>query len=62
MGKWLYLIADFSYGEEKIKAALEAGVDYIQLRPSLGKKIFPRQNISCGQKSCAKWPIITIRS
>ncbi|MCI9493132.1 MAG: thiamine phosphate synthase [Lachnospiraceae bacterium] len=32
MGKWLYLIADFSYGEEKIKAALEAGVDYIQLR------------------------------
>lgn len=32
MGKWLYLIADFSYGEDKIKAALEAGVDYIQLR------------------------------
>lgn len=32
MKKWLYLIADFSYGEEKIKAALEAGVDYIQLR------------------------------
>ena len=31
MGKWLYLIADFSYGEEKIKAALEAGVDYIQI-------------------------------
>ena len=58
MGKWLYLIADFSYGEEKIKAALEAGVDYIQLR----EKIFPRQNISCGRKSCAKWPIITIRS
>ncbi len=32
MKKWLYLIADFSYGEEKIKEALEAGVDYIQLR------------------------------
>lgn len=32
MKKWLYLIADFSYGEEKIEAALKAGVDYIQLR------------------------------
>lgn len=32
MKKWLYLIADFSYGEEKIKAALDASVDYIQLR------------------------------
>ena len=57
MGKWLYLIADFSYGEEKIKAALEAGVDYIQLR---------EKNISSAEyllrASCAKWPIITIRS
>ena len=32
MKKWLYLIAVFSFGEDKIKAALEAGVDYIQLR------------------------------
>lgn len=32
MKKWLYLIADFSYGEEKISAALSAGIDYIQLR------------------------------
>lgn len=32
MRRWLYLIADFSYGEEKIEAALKAGVDYIQLR------------------------------
>ena len=32
MKRWLYLIADFSYGEEKIEAALQAGVDYIQLR------------------------------
>lgn len=32
MKNWLYLIADFSYGEEKIKAALDAGIDYIQLR------------------------------
>lgn len=32
MKRWLYLIADFSYGEEKIEAALKAGVDYIQLR------------------------------
>ena len=32
MKRFLYLIADFSYGEEKIEAALEAGVDYIQLR------------------------------
>ncbi len=32
MKGWLYLIADFSYGEEKIRDALEAGVDYIQLR------------------------------
>lgn len=32
MKKWLYLITDFSYGEEKIKSVLEAGVDYIQLR------------------------------
>lgn len=32
MRRWLYLIADFSYGEEKIRAALEGGVDYIQLR------------------------------
>ncbi len=32
MKGWLYLIADFSYGEEKIKKTLEAGVDYIQLR------------------------------
>ncbi|MCI9176356.1 MAG: thiamine phosphate synthase [Lachnospiraceae bacterium] len=30
--KYLYLIADFSYGEAKIEAALKAGVDYIQLR------------------------------
>ncbi|MEG0962457.1 MAG: thiamine phosphate synthase [Lachnospiraceae bacterium] len=32
MKKWLYLIADFSYGEEKLREALQAGVDYIQLR------------------------------
>ena len=32
MKRWLYLIADFSYGEEKIEAALKAGIDYIQLR------------------------------
>lgn len=32
MKKILYLIADFSYGEDKIKAALAAGLDYIQLR------------------------------
>lgn len=32
MKHWLYLIADFSYGEEKIEEALRAGVDYIQLR------------------------------
>ncbi len=32
MKKYLYLIADFSYGEDKIKAALAAGLDYIQLR------------------------------
>lgn len=30
--KWLYLITDFSYGEEKIREALSAGVDFIQLR------------------------------
>ncbi len=30
--KYLYLIADFSYGEAKIEAALKAGADYIQLR------------------------------
>lgn len=32
MKRWLYLIADFSYGEEKLRDALEGGVDYIQLR------------------------------
>lgn len=32
MKRWLYLIADFSYGEEKIETALKAGVDYMQLR------------------------------
>lgn len=32
MKLWLYLIADFSYGEEKITESLRAGVDYIQLR------------------------------
>lgn len=32
MKRWLYLIADFSYGEEKIETALKAGIDYIQLR------------------------------
>lgn len=32
MKKWLYLIADFSYGEAKIEAVLKAGADYIQLR------------------------------
>lgn len=32
MKGWLYVIADFSYGEEKIRKTLEAGVDYIQLR------------------------------
>ena len=32
MKRWLYLIADFSYGEEKIETALDAGVEYIQLR------------------------------
>lgn len=32
MKRWLYLIADFSYGEEKLQDALEGGVDYIQLR------------------------------
>lgn len=32
MKKWLYLIADFSYGEARIEAALKAGIDYIQLR------------------------------
>lgn len=30
--KWLYLIMDFSYGEDAIKEALKAGVDYVQLR------------------------------
>lgn len=29
---WLYVIADFSCGEEAIEAVLAAGVDYIQLR------------------------------
>lgn len=29
---WLYLIADFSYGEKVIETVLAAGVDYIQLR------------------------------
>lgn len=32
MKHWLYLIADFSYGEEKIEEALRAGIDYLQLR------------------------------
>lgn len=32
MKGWLYLIADFSYEEEKIRESLEAGLDYIQLR------------------------------
>lgn len=32
MKRWLYLIADFSYGEEKIETALKVGVDYVQLR------------------------------
>lgn len=32
MKGWLYLIADFSYGEEKIRESLQAGIDYIQLR------------------------------
>ncbi len=32
MRGWLYVIVDFSYGEEKIRKTLEAGVDYIQLR------------------------------
>ena len=32
MSGWLYVIVDFSYGEEKIRKTLEAGVDYIQLR------------------------------
>lgn len=32
MKRWLYLIADFSCGEDAIRQALEAGVDYIQLR------------------------------
>lgn len=32
MKLWLYLIADFSYGEEKIRESLKAGIDYIQLR------------------------------
>lgn len=32
MNRCLYLIVDFSYGEDKIRAALSAGVDYIQLR------------------------------
>lgn len=30
--KWLYLITDFSYGKEKICEALQAGIDFIQLR------------------------------
>ncbi len=32
MGRLLYLIADFSYGEKKIRSVLEAGIDCIQLR------------------------------
>lgn len=32
MKKCLYLIVDYSYGEEKIRTALSAGVDYVQLR------------------------------
>lgn len=32
MDKLLYLIVDFSYGKEKIRKALSAGVDYVQLR------------------------------
>lgn len=32
MQRWIYLIADFSYGEKKIRSVLEAGIDYIQLR------------------------------
>lgn len=32
MKLWLYLIADFSYGEDKIMESLKAGIDYIQLR------------------------------
>ncbi len=32
MGRWLYVIADLSYGEKTIAAVLEAGVDLIQLR------------------------------
>ena len=30
--RWLYLITDFSYGEEAIMTALKAGVDFVQLR------------------------------
>ncbi|MCI8482990.1 MAG: thiamine phosphate synthase [Lachnospiraceae bacterium] len=32
MKRWLYLIADFSCGEDKIEEVLRVGVDYIQLR------------------------------
>lgn len=32
MQRFIYLIADFSYGEEKIQSVLDAGIDYIQLR------------------------------
>lgn len=32
MRRWLYLIAEFSYGGDRIEEALRAGVDYIQLR------------------------------
>lgn len=32
MKRWLYLIADFSCGIDKMEAVLKTGVDYIQLR------------------------------
>lgn len=32
MKGWLYLIADFSCGEQTIEEVLQAGIDYIQLR------------------------------
>lgn len=47
MKRWLYLIADFSYGEEKIQAALDAGIDYIQLRE---KQISSAEYLLCAKR------------
>lgn len=47
MKGWLYLIADFSYGEEKLEEALHAGVDFIQLRE---KELSSAKYLMCARK------------